>query len=501
MNVAIPSISFPEVDHKAMLNEDKEESITKELPLRFAIPFNREIDLIEEGFNYIDDEGNANWIIELNLHGAYGVGVLFSDFRLPEGGELFVFNENKTSVNGAITSLNNNERNVLHVSPVQGDKVFVLYSEPSNADYRGTLKINIVTHLYRDVFHLNKGFGDSGSCNINVSCSDGDPWTDEVRSVAMIINENGSRWCTGALVNNTSLDGTPYFLTAEHCLPTDLSNLGVWSFIFNYISDDCDPSVNGLLGNSIFGAEVRASNTTNDFALLELDAAPPSDYDVYYSGWSRSTLFITSTVGLHHPSGDVMKISTDVDSPGLSAYLGGSGTDYWEVGDWDSGTTEGGSSGSPLYNQSGKIIGQLRGGFASCSNDQADYYGAFNKSWDSGSLASERLMDWLDPSEDDPNSLSGANLNSLGIEDLNSANNILIYPNPTSSFINLSAAPSFYIKKIVISDMSGRKIREVRIENFAGEAIQIDVSFLSQGIYQLILIGKSANSTQVFIKN
>ena len=499
-NITIPVFSFPEVDHKAMLAEDKLESSTKDVPMRFAIAFDREIDLIEEGYTYIDKQGNSNWLIELNLPGAFGVGVLFSDFQIPDGAELFVFNEDQSSVNGAITSINNNSRKILHVTPVQGEKIYVLYTQPSNAAFKGILKIDIVTHLYRDVFHFDKNFGDSGSCNVNVSCAEGDPWADEIRAVAMIINENGNRWCTGALVNNTSLDGTPYLLTAEHCLPSDLTDVGVWSFIFNYISEDCSPSVNGLLGNSIFGSELRASNITNDFALLELDEAPPSDYDVYYSGWSRSTLLISSTTTIHHPSGDVMKISGDDDAPVLSAYLGGAGSDYWKISDWDYGTTEGGSSGSPLFNPSGKIIGQLRGGFASCSNDLADYYGAFHKSWNVGSIASARLMDWLDPSGDDPNSLAGANLSSLGIEDLTSNYNFSLYPNPSSTKINLSVEQNLYVDHIVISDMAGRIIQDLSIEQHIKEAVQIDISSLSNGVYQLTVIGKSSNNTMLFIK-
>lgn len=498
--IAIPQYKFPDVDHKAKLDEDKIESSMKDVPLRFAISFNKEIDLIKEGYSYFDKKGNSNWIIELSLPGAYGVGVLFSEFQIPDGAELFVFNENLTSVNGAITSINNNKRKVLHVTPVQGEKVYVLYTEPSNPSYSGKLKINIVTHLYRDVFHFNKGFGDSGSCNVNVVCDEGSSWADEVRAVAMIINENGNRWCTGALINNTALDGTPYLLTAEHCLPSSVSDVGVWSFIFDYKSQDCTPTLNGLLGNSVFGSELRASNTTNDFALLELDEAPPSDYNVYYSGWSRSTLLISSTTTLHHPSGDVMKISGDDDPPVLSAYLGGAGSDYWKISDWDYGTTEGGSSGSPLFNPSGKIIGQLRGGFASCSNDLADYYGAFHKSWDVGDVASERLMDWLDPSDDDPNSLNGVDLNSLGVEEISSTYNFSVFPNPSSTKIHLSVEQDFYVSQIVISDMSGRRVEELMVEKRVKEAIQIDISSLSKGIYHLTVIGTSSKNSLLFIK-
>ncbi|MCA9297224.1 MAG: hypothetical protein KC983_11920, partial [Phycisphaerales bacterium] len=61
------------------------------------------------------------------------------------------------------------------------------------------------------------------------------------------------------------------------------------------------------------------------------------------------------------------------------------------------GTTEPGSSGSPLYNQDHQIIGQLHGGFAACGNDDSDWYGKFSVSWTGGGSSSTRLRDWLDP--------------------------------------------------------------------------------------------------------
>jgi hypothetical protein len=74
----------------------------------------------------------------------------------------------------------------------------------------------------------------------------------------------------------------------------------------------------------------------------------------------------------------------------------GDGT-HIRITDWDLGTTEPGSSGSPLFDQNHRIIGQLHGGYAACGNNESDWYGRFYTSWTGGGSSSNRLSNWLDP--------------------------------------------------------------------------------------------------------
>ena len=67
------------------------------------------------------------------------------------------------------------------------------------------------------------------------------------------------------------------------------------------------------------------------------------------------------------------------------------------MADWDLGATEGGSSGSPLFDQHHRIVGQLHGGQAACGNDDPDWYGRLFTSWTGDGTAGGRLSDWLDP--------------------------------------------------------------------------------------------------------
>ena len=227
----------------------------------------------------------------------------------------------------------------------------------------------------------------------------------------------GSGLCTGALVNNTAQDGTPYFLTANHCLG---GNPGTWVFRFNWDSpvaicaQNAASSDPGAPYNDVNGATLRASSSGSDFGLLQLNSMPTGN--VYYAGWNRSTTPATQATAIHHPSGDVKKISRENQS--LSAQTW-SCAQTWQVANWDQGTTEPGSSGSPLFDQNQRVIGQLYGGGAACSglvnNGQPDYYGRFDVSWTGGGTNSSRLSNWLDPSGSGVMILDGYDPNATGI--------------------------------------------------------------------------------------
>lgn len=483
---SIPVISFPEVDHQELYLEDNSASANKEVPYRIAVAFDSDIDIKNVGKVKNDKYGSKHWLVQLNLPQAYGIGLIFSEFLIPDGAELFIYNKDKSALLGAVTSVNNNPNQVLSVVPVEGSEIIVHYSEPVDAEFSGKLVIETVTHVYKDIFKREKGFGDSGNCNVNVVCPEGESWEKQVRSIGMIVTNSGTRWCTGTLINNANNDNTPYFLTANHCILDAGDDPSTWSFIFNYKSSECSPSENGLLGNSVFGAEVKASNNTNDFALLQLNQSPPEEYNIYYAGWSRNIAEISNTTGIHHPSGDVMKISKDFDAPELSAYLGGVGDDYWRVIDWDEGTTEGGSSGSALFNPEGQIIGQLRGGMASCNNELSDYYGAFYKSWD-GQSSDKRLKDWLDPEDQNPDTLNGNDPLIDQLLDLNQNDLAFIYPNPAEGKVYIKFKNQLHVNEISILDVQGRLMRTISVNNEVSGILELQLDQINPGFYQLFV--------------
>jgi len=176
-----------------------------------------------------------------------------------------------------------------------------------------------------------------------------------------------------------------------------VGDVNTWIIWFNYESSTCTNPVTEPTGQTLTGASLKANNSASDFALVMLDETPPLNYNVYYNGWSNINTAPSSSVVIHHPSGDIKKISYENNQAISDTYADSPANSHWRVV-WDDGTTEGGSSGAPLIDQNHRIVGQLHGGYASCSEpDEPDWFGKFSMSWNYGSSPSTRLRDWLDP--------------------------------------------------------------------------------------------------------
>ena len=379
LSTAVPSVILPQVDKEMLLAEDKIE-MAKDVPYRFGTPFEVQYNLDNSGV-WEDVAGGRLWRLSIKSEDAYSINLLYDRYVLPEGAELFVYDQEMETVLGAFTSANNKIHETFSTSPTKGDVTILEYFEPGNAAFPGEIQINRVVHAYRDIFfNESRGYGDSGSCNNNVNCSEFSDWQNEVRAAAMILTSGGSRLCSGSLINNVRQDMTQYFLTANHCLGGESS----WIFMFNYQSAGCS-NQDGPTYQTVQGSTLLANSSGSDFGLLRLTETIPELYDVNYAGWDATGNTPSIPVCIHHPSGDIKKITFDYDNASNAG-------NFWDINSWDDGTTEPGSSGSPLFDgNSHRIVGQLYGGVASCTNFGYDTYGKVSSSWNSG------LGQYLDP--------------------------------------------------------------------------------------------------------
>ena len=157
------------------------------------------------------------------------------------------------------------------------------------------------------------------------------------------------------------------------------------------------------------GAVLRANFAPSDFALFELSDIPDPAFNVYYAGWDANGTTPTAAVGIHQPRGDVKAISFANSMPTIASFATDTpNTFHWRVL-WNSGVTEGGSSGSCLFDTGNKrCIGQLHGGPSACgAADLHDFYGMFSVSWTGGGTNSTRLSNWLDPNNTGTMGLDG----------------------------------------------------------------------------------------------
>lgn len=411
VNDPIPVEVMPAFNVQEMLDEDRariEAGIKG--PFRFGRNFDVYITPQNKGVWKTLANGDKLWRVAVQSPGAYSLNFIFNKYKLPEGAKLWLYNEDHSHVIGAFTHKNNQHTEMFATDLIKGEKVIIEYFEPLDVAFPGEIIISTVTHGYINTFSEDflRGFGSSGACNMNVACPDGAPWDNQIRSAVMLVS-GGNGFCSGALINNTLNDGKPYILTANHCY----SNPSSWVFRFNWQSSTCNNPSSSPSFQSLNGATLRARRTPSDFCLVEINQSVPNSYNAYWAGWDRTGNIPSSTLCVHHPSGDIKKISFDDHAPVLTGTNnGGFSTENnatWQV-TWDRNTTtEGGSSGSPLFDNNGRIIGQLWGGGASCTQLTApDYYGRLINSWNpSGSNSTNRLMDWLDPNNSGVTTLDG----------------------------------------------------------------------------------------------
>jgi len=363
--------------------------------------------------------------------GAESLNLAFSEFHLPPTATLTIADPTGRSQAVTFTSRDNDAHGQLWTPIFATDELLVSLELPTAlvTDYR--LRLAKTNHGFRSKlskkFSKAIGTSTSGSCNIDVVCraSDNasfgplvDMYRDQIRSVAAY-TLRGTETCSGALINNTRNDLTPYFLTADHC-GINSSNASSIVVYWNFENSTCRPpnsSSSGANGNGPItqfntGSIFRAARANSDFCLIELDDPVDPSVDPFYAGWNRSGDNPEITVGIHHPGVSEKRISFELDpTRTTSAYSSSSipnGT-HVRVSDWDFGTTEGGSSGSPLFDDAGHIIGQLEGGDAACGNNLSDWYGRISRSWADGGNASSQLSDWLAPDNAQPISIDGIN--------------------------------------------------------------------------------------------
>ncbi len=399
-------VVLPAFDQLKMASQNLSISDQMLKPFRFAYPFQVSLSPDNSGKWYTDGDVNV-WQLRIRSTGAYSLNFILEQFKLPENARLFLINETTNEIKGAYTRSNNSESQVFAIEPIGGDEILIQYEEPVQVSSRGIFKIIQIAHDFVGISARSphRPLGVSGSCNVNINC-DLVNGTEEIRDAVCRIIIEGTELCTGAFLNTTAFDGTPYILTAYHCISTEKKAQSS-VFLFNYESPYC-ASIDGDVSRSMTGSSLKASFDSLDFSLVRLNTTPPFSFRPFMAGWNKKNVAPSSTVTIHHPLGDIKKIAIDKDmaitKKFSSNYLANG---FWNILRWDNGVTEQGSSGGPLFDQNKQLIGTLTGGAATCTLPTNDYFEKFALAWDYRKETSKQLKFWLDPTNSNSEKILG----------------------------------------------------------------------------------------------
>lgn len=395
---SVAAIAVPTIDRAAIDNEDHTRA-QQGLPARYAIPNTVRASTDTHGTWEVLDSAWSLWRLRVRAPRSSHINLGFSEFTVPPAARVMVYSSDYQNVLRPFDRADVSSNGELWTPVIGGDEIVIELYVQTVQRPNARLELSHVGAGYR-FFGAGRTAlgldGGSGSCNVDVNCPQGAMWASEIPSVAAI-STGGSIFCTGFMVNNTAQDGTPYFMTARHCGAHN--NAASLVCYWNYERAVCG-SGSGPLSQFNTGSTLRSSYSTSDFTLVQLNSQPNAAWGVTYAGWNRGSGNASSAVAIHHPSGDDKKISFENQPTTTTSYGGtsqpGNGS-HVRVIDWDVGTTEPGSSGSPLFDQNHRVIGQLHGGGAACGNNLSDWYGRFSVSWSGGGSSGNRLSNWLDP--------------------------------------------------------------------------------------------------------
>ena len=525
-NIPLTIISAPD------LNAIQQEDITRDkngVLYRIGVDRTANITLTNTGLWKTLPNGDRQWQMHVKSPGAEAISFLFEVFKIYGGTTLNIQDLTGKPLHNMLTSKDVESHFMQNAALCFGDEMILTLHEPAYTKASEIL-IDRIIYNYRSTGNPSvQKINESDPCEINVNCSPvGDNWQDEKKGVARIyvVEGGGAGWCTGSVVNNTALDCKPLFLTALHCGENaTTANMNQWKFYFRYESTNCtSPNTAGTLDNYFINGCVRLADAADgggssgsDFLLVQMGTLAnqattittmkSSNFSCYWNGWDANNTATTGGAGIHHPAGDIKKIST-FNGTTISTTWGGSVSNtHWRI-TWSAnsnghGVTEGGSSGSPLFNNSsGRIIGTLTGGASYCTAlTSPDVYGKMSYHWMSnGTPNNERLKTYLDPGNTGLLVLNGsANPCSASGLDALMELQVPMYPNPTANEVSIDLKDIYDITtQVSVIDLFGK----VLYENLQPESLlNIQMTSHAKGLYHVIIETTQGRIVKNLIRN
>ncbi|HXO29402.1 MAG TPA: serine protease [Thermoanaerobaculia bacterium] len=372
------------------------------LPVEVVLSAGHANSVAESGGIGVDGgQGSIAWATRIHVDEAYRLRLHLLDVQLPPGARMWVW-----GTGGEVREFGLELRapaGDLWTPSVEGpDLMLEVHAPVSAAAARFTLREVL------ELFRVGTSEGlvpsqDSTTCLVDAACVESSGLLTALQhAVAQLQFIEGSNGflCTGGLLNNTRADGTPYLLTAHHCL-SDQAVASTLEAFFQYQDPSCGvaapqestfPHTNGatLLATGATGSQ-------SDFTLVRLAGSIPANSS--FLGWNADPGVLTNGTLLFrvsHPLGRPQAFSeTQVLASG-TVCAGTVRPNYiYSAKVPNGGDTAGGSSGAPVALENGQVVGQLLGEcgdpFNNCSQSNTDVDGAFSQTFPA-------ISQWLSPS-------------------------------------------------------------------------------------------------------
>jgi V8-like Glu-specific endopeptidase len=313
-------------------------------------------------------DGGFVWSASVRSPDAAALRIHIADMNFPEGSELYVWTRDGMAF-GPYTGNGPNGNGEFWTNSVQGDEVVLqIRHRGGEAPSFRIAGVGHITSKWNMSATLNpmstKTCSMNADCVRSAACGTSAAVADAEDAVAHMLFVSGAYYyiCSGGLVADS--DGSsqiPYFLTANHCISKGREANSLQTYFF-FKDSSCQLGTCPTRGAAnTNGASIVSSNRTSDYTLLRLSQNAPGG--AAFLGWSTEPVAFANNTPLYrisHPQGAPQSYSEHtVDTE--------KGTcQSWPRGNWiystdTYGATEGGSSGSPVVNGSGQIVGQLSG--------------------------------------------------------------------------------------------------------------------------------------------
>ena len=160
--------------------------------------------------------GDKIYHCKISSEGSLGYRIQFENLKLDKGAKLWLYNPEQTEFVGSYNQSEVLQDGQLLTSTIPGSVAILEYLEPKEVK-TADFTIPYIHHFFRGLKSGN-GWGTSGSCMINVACSEASNFISEQAATCKIVltgTKDGkpfTGWCTGTLMNNTKNDGTPLYI-------------------------------------------------------------------------------------------------------------------------------------------------------------------------------------------------------------------------------------------------------------------------------------------------